>query len=64
MHRTLGIDLGTTNSVTAWMHDGVPVVLPNRDGGRATPRPSGSAPTAACSSGRRPSAGAAVPPVP
>ncbi|MFI5722365.1 Hsp70 family protein [Streptomyces cyaneofuscatus] len=37
MHRTLGIDLGTTNSVTAWMRDGVPVVLPNRDGGRATP---------------------------
>ncbi|WP_329098540.1 Hsp70 family protein [Streptomyces sp. NBC_01439] len=37
MHRTLGIDLGTTNSVTAWMRDGVPVVLPNRDGAQATP---------------------------
>ncbi|MFB6836691.1 Hsp70 family protein [Streptomyces sp. NPDC056361] len=37
MHRTLGIDLGTTNSVTAWMRDGVPVVLRNRDGGQATP---------------------------
>ncbi|MEU3605993.1 Hsp70 family protein [Streptomyces sp. NPDC035033] len=37
MHRTLGINLGTTNSVTAWMRDGVPVVLRNRDGGRATP---------------------------
>lgn len=37
MHRTLGVDLGTTNSVTAWMRDGVPVVLPNRDGGRSTP---------------------------
>ncbi|MER7733068.1 Hsp70 family protein [Streptomyces erythrochromogenes] len=37
MHRTLGIDLGTTNSVTAWLRDGVPVVLRNRDGGRATP---------------------------
>ncbi|MFJ6144931.1 Hsp70 family protein [Streptomyces anulatus] len=37
MHRTLGIDLGTTNSVTAWMRDGVPVVLPNRDGGQSTP---------------------------
>ncbi|WP_435189646.1 Hsp70 family protein [Streptomyces sp. bgisy126] len=37
MHRTLGIDLGTTNSVTAWMRDGVPVVLRNRDGGPATP---------------------------
>ncbi|MGA5215565.1 Hsp70 family protein [Streptomyces cinereoruber] len=37
MHRTLGIDLGTTNSVTAWMHDGLPVVLRNRDGAPATP---------------------------
>ncbi|MBO0915540.1 MULTISPECIES: Hsp70 family protein [Streptomyces] len=44
MHRTLGIDLGTTNSVTAWMHDGVPVVLPNRDGGRATPSAVGVGP--------------------
>ncbi|GHI97172.1 Hsp70 family protein [Streptomyces olivaceus] len=37
MHRTLGIDLGTTNSVTAWLHDGVPTVLPNRHGEPATP---------------------------
>ncbi|MEV3906846.1 Hsp70 family protein [Streptomyces canus] len=37
MHRTLGIDLGTTNSVTAWLHDGVPVVLPNRHGQQTTP---------------------------
>ncbi|MBP2585410.1 actin-like ATPase involved in cell morphogenesis [Streptomyces sp. PvR006] len=37
MHWTLGIDLGTTNSVTAWMRDGVPVVLRNRDGAQATP---------------------------
>ncbi|MGW6137393.1 Hsp70 family protein [Streptomyces sp. NPDC055140] len=37
MHRTLGIDLGTTNSVTTWMRDGVPTVLHNRDGDRATP---------------------------
>ncbi|MGW1092541.1 Hsp70 family protein [Streptomyces sp. NPDC002596] len=37
MHRTLGIDLGTTNSVTAWLHDGVPVVLPNRHGDQTTP---------------------------
>ncbi|MFD3518358.1 Hsp70 family protein [Streptomyces sp. NPDC058657] len=28
MHRTLGIDLGTTNSVVAWMKDGAPEVLP------------------------------------
>ncbi|MFM9593122.1 Hsp70 family protein [Streptomyces scabiei] len=37
MHRTLGIDLGTTNSVTAWLRDGVPAVLPNRQGEPATP---------------------------
>ncbi|MFI8314867.1 Hsp70 family protein [Streptomyces microflavus] len=37
MHRILGIDLGTTNSVTAWLSDGVPVVLPNRHGDQATP---------------------------
>jgi molecular chaperone DnaK len=37
MHRTLGIDLGTTNSVTAWLRDGVPVVLPNQHGDDATP---------------------------
>ncbi len=37
MHRTLGIDLGTTNSVTAWLQDGIPVVLPNRHGGQTTP---------------------------
>ncbi|WP_416978783.1 Hsp70 family protein [Streptomyces sp. T028] len=37
MHRTLGIDLGTTNSVTAWLQDGVPVILPNRHGKQATP---------------------------
>ncbi|MFH9734119.1 Hsp70 family protein [Streptomyces sp. NPDC017260] len=37
MHRTLGIDLGTTNSVTAWLHGGVPAVLPNRHGEQATP---------------------------
>ncbi|MFE1341452.1 Hsp70 family protein [Streptomyces sp. NPDC058733] len=37
MHRTLGIDLGTTNSVTAWLSDGVPAVLPNRHGEPATP---------------------------
>ncbi len=37
MHRTLGIDLGTTNSVTAWLHDGVPAVLSNRHGEPTTP---------------------------
>ncbi|MEU1672748.1 Hsp70 family protein [Streptomyces roseifaciens] len=37
MHRILGIDLGTTNSVTAWLHDGFPAVLTNRHGESATP---------------------------
>ncbi|WP_327352278.1 Hsp70 family protein [Streptomyces sp. NBC_01304] len=37
MHRTLGIDLGTTNSVTAWLDNGVPAVLPNRHGEETTP---------------------------
>ncbi|MGW3715609.1 Hsp70 family protein [Streptomyces sp. NPDC005133] len=36
-YRTLGIDLGTTNSVTAWLHGGVPTVLPNRHGELSTP---------------------------
>ncbi|WP_406294377.1 Hsp70 family protein [Embleya sp. NBC_00888] len=36
MQRTLGIDLGTTNSVAAWLSNGVPVVLANRLGGQAT----------------------------
>ncbi|MFD6420448.1 Hsp70 family protein [Streptomyces sp. NPDC060198] len=35
-YRTLGIDLGTTNSVTVWMDGGSPVVLPNRHGEQAT----------------------------
>ncbi|WP_407549378.1 Hsp70 family protein [Streptomyces sp. Pv4-95] len=35
-YRTLGIDLGTTNSVTVWMDGGVPVVLPNRHDEQAT----------------------------
>ncbi|MFH8483956.1 Hsp70 family protein [Streptomyces longisporoflavus] len=35
-YRTLGIDLGTTNSVTVWMDGGVPVLLPNRHGEQAT----------------------------
>ncbi|MFI7382327.1 Hsp70 family protein [Streptomyces sp. NPDC049813] len=36
-YRTLGIDLGTTNSVTVWMDGGMPVLLPNRHGEQATP---------------------------
>ncbi|SEL57902.1 Hsp70 family protein [Streptacidiphilus jiangxiensis] len=37
MHRTLGIDLGTTNSVAAWMSHGSAEVILNRDGEAATP---------------------------
>ena len=33
----LGIDLGTTNSVVAYMNDGRPRVIPNREGGPLTP---------------------------
>ncbi|MCL5958709.1 MAG: molecular chaperone DnaK [Chloroflexi bacterium] len=37
MARTIGIDLGTTNSVVAVMEGGEPVVIPNAEGGRLTP---------------------------
>jgi len=33
----IGIDLGTTNSVVALVHGGVPTVIPNRSGYRITP---------------------------
>ena len=33
----IGIDLGTTNSVVALVHGGVPTVIPNRSGYRLTP---------------------------
>ena len=38
MPRVIGIDLGTTNSVVAVMEGGEPVVIPNSEGGRLTPR--------------------------
>jgi len=35
--KTVGIDLGTTNSVVAVMEGGEPVVIPNSEGSRTTP---------------------------
>ncbi|HET9848721.1 MAG TPA: molecular chaperone DnaK [Candidatus Dormibacteraeota bacterium] len=37
MAKTVGIDLGTTNSCVAVMEGGEPVVIPNAEGGRTTP---------------------------
>ena len=37
MAKTVGIDLGTTNSVIAVMEGGEPVVIPNSEGARTTP---------------------------
>jgi len=37
MAKTIGIDLGTTNSVVAVMEGGEPVVIQNAEGGRTTP---------------------------
>lgn len=37
MGRTIGIDLGTTNSCVAFMESGEPVVITNAEGGRTTP---------------------------
>ena len=37
MPKTIGIDLGTTNSVVAVMEAGEPKVIPNEEGGRTTP---------------------------
>jgi molecular chaperone DnaK len=37
MGKTVGIDLGTTNSVVAVLEGGEPVVIPNAEGSRTTP---------------------------
>ncbi|MFZ5954470.1 MAG: molecular chaperone DnaK [Candidatus Dependentiae bacterium] len=37
MAKIIGIDLGTTNSVVAFMEGGTPKVIPNKDGSNTTP---------------------------
>ena len=37
MAKSVGIDLGTTNSVVAVMEGGKPTVIPNSEGSRTTP---------------------------
>src|SRR6478752_2725649 len=37
MAKTIGIDLGTTNSVVAVMEGGEPTVIPSAEGGRTIP---------------------------
>jgi len=37
MAKTIGIDLGTTNSCVATLEGGEPAVIPNAEGGRTTP---------------------------
>ena len=36
MAKGIGIDLGTTNSVAAFVNNGKPTIIPNAEGGRLT----------------------------
>ena len=38
MGKTVGIDLGTTNSVVAVLEGGEPTVIPNSEGSRVPPK--------------------------
>ena len=55
MARTIGIDLGTTNSVMAVMEGGESTVIPNAEGSRLTPSVVAMTPAASGSSGSSPS---------
>ena len=37
MAKVIGIDLGTTNSVAAYLEGGQAVIIPNKEGSRLTP---------------------------
>jgi molecular chaperone DnaK len=37
MSKTIGIDLGTTNSAAAYIESGDATIIPNSEGGRLTP---------------------------